>query len=127
MGRGNALQTNVKLNGLSKALGEYLHKFGNCAGFLSADYRDTIIIFPVKNMWWDNADTDLIKKSTKWLMDEAQSHPANIYHLPRPGCGSGNLDWETQVKPLVQNLPDNVFIHYCPELEGYHAPTPTIT
>lgn len=34
-------------------------------------------------------------------------------YLPRPGCGCGGLDWETQVKPLCDkylNGIDNVFI-----------------
>ena len=30
--------------------------------------------------------------------------------LPRPGCGAGELDWETQVKPLCAEYGDWLWV-----------------
>ncbi len=120
MGRGNAKQATICIPGIPKLLGDYLKKNGNVAGALQVTDDDwPIIIFPVKQNWWDKADLYLIERSTKWLNDEATRNPSNTYHLPRPGCGNGGRDWEREVKPTsgIEFLPDNVWVHYIHNVE----------
>jgi hypothetical protein len=117
MGRGNAKQATIMIKGIPQLLGTYLKKNGNVAGILQVTENDwPIVVFPVKHNWWEDADTKLILKSAEWLRQEAHRSPANTYHLPRPGCGNGRLDWERDVKPLLIDLPDNVLVHHLHDL-----------
>lgn len=119
MGRGNAKQATIVIPEIPKMLGEYLKLNGNVAGALQTHAAyDCVIIFPVKHRWWEKADLQLIARSRDWLWTEAKNNPGNTYHLPRPGCGNGQRDWETEVKPLIQNLPDNVWVHHLPADPG---------
>lgn len=113
MGRGNAKQATLMISGISQLLGDYLIKNGNVAGPLRVTEDDwPIIVFPVKHKWWEEADRKLILKSCGWLVAEAERNPSNTYHLPRPGCGNGRLDWNRDVKRLISDLPDNVWVHH---------------
>lgn len=113
MGRGNAKQATLAVKGIEKMLGEYLEANGNRAGFFH-EAPGNLIVFPVKHNWWERADMALVIESAKWLRMEALLHPERTYHLPRPGCGNGKLDWLSEVCPqLVRiGLPDNVLIHH---------------
>lgn len=108
MGCGNAKQATILMPNIAQTLGQYLRKNGNRAGFLI----DALIVFPVKHKWWEKADLDLIRESGQWLFLEAWQHPENTYHLPRPGCGNGRRDYEREVKPMLIDLPDNVWVHH---------------
>jgi hypothetical protein len=118
MGRGNAKQAAICVPGIPKLLGAYLRQHGNVAGSLQVTNDDwPIIVFPVKHNWWEEADRKLILKSCAWLVAEAERNPSNTYHLPRPGCGNGKLDWEKDVRRLVSDLPDNVWVHHIDNVE----------
>jgi hypothetical protein len=120
MGRGNAKQAAICIPGIPKLLGSYLRTHGNIAGVLQVTDDDwPIIVFPVKKNWWEDGHIPLIAESLSWLKREAERNPHNIYHLPRPGCGNGKLNWEKIVKPLVENfdLPDNVIVHHIDNVE----------
>lgn len=112
MGRGNAKQATILVPGIAKNLAEYLEANGNHAGHFH-EATAGLIVFPVKHNWWENADLGLIAESTAWLKLEAKCNPDRTYHLPRPGCGNGKLDWAI-VKPLLVDLPDNVWVHDLP-------------
>lgn len=62
----------------------------------------TIISFPVKHNWWEKADKKLIRESLLALNKMIGTEGLKRVYLPRPGCGNGNLDWETEVKPLLE-------------------------
>lgn len=120
MGRGNAKQAAICVPGIPKLLGAYLRQHGNVAGSLQVTKDDwPLIIFPVKHNWWEDGHIPLIASSLGWLKHESESHPLNTYHLPRPGCGNGKLNWEKIVKPLVDSfhLPDNVIVHHIDNAE----------
>ncbi len=116
MGRGNAKQAKIVIPEVAIFLGRYLRKNGNRAGFLEdSEYMQAwnrVIVFPVKQQWWQEADIGLIRASEFWLRKEAKENPDYVYHLPRPGCGNGQKDWESEVKPIVSNLPENVWVHH---------------
>jgi len=116
MGRGCALEATQKLPGIQKMLGEFIQKNGNhlCVwnGVWSINNQKMCIItFPVKHNWWERADLALIEASAYSLAEIYRQNPDKKVYLPRPGCGNGNLDWESEVKPVISKiLPDNVIV-----------------
>lgn len=112
MGRGCAREATQRIEGCAKLLGSYIKKLGNVPGLMrtSADETEGLFIFPVKHNWWEQADLDLIRKSAQALKEYARgTHDRCKWILPRPGCGNGRLTYE-QVKPLLEDLPDNVWV-----------------
>lgn len=109
MGRGIAKQAAEKFTDIRRVLGYLIRSRGNHVHVLPFkwhDYDDVMVLvsFPVKHVWNEKADLELIKRSCSELMEML---PKNEYvFLPRPGCGNGQLDWETQVKPVCQKYLD---------------------
>ena len=64
-----------------------------------------------KRDWKDSSPIELVEQSLLMLNIVALSMPSVSFHMPRPGCGMGKLNWENQVKPLCQKLPNNVLIY----------------
>lgn len=107
MGRGCALQAKNNYPGIAATLGRRLKYDGLKVVWLTT----RLIAFPVKYEWHQKANLDLIKKSATELAREAANLRQNWFLLPRPGCGNGQRDWETEVKPIIENiLPDNVLV-----------------
>lgn len=50
----------------------------------------------------EKSDLNLIEASLKDLVKYIQKNPERKIYLPRPGCGIGGLNWENEVKPLVE-------------------------
>lgn len=113
MGRGVALDAKNKYPTLSKQLGTRLKKFGNVVYWFNT-YQ--LFTFPVKHDWWENADLDLITKSTTQLRDfvdtfKSQQIPGfDKIYIVRPGCENGKRKWETEVKPILMQYLDDRFI-----------------
>jgi len=107
MGRGCAFEAKMRVSGLQYTLANRLRDNGNEVSWLTEE----ILSFPVKHSWRDRADLVLIRKSTLQLMAIAKDDmwKDNVFILPRPGCGNGHLSW-SQVRPILQDLPDNVWI-----------------
>lgn len=66
-------------------------------------------IFQVKYDWWSEASTSLIRRSSLMLGKSARRNATWNFRLNYPGIGNGRLD-ESQVEPLLADLPDNVTI-----------------
>jgi len=113
MGRGCAKEAVDKFPQLPRIVGTHVSLNGNCVAVLCPDpdrKAPNIVTFPVKHVWWEKADIDLIKKSAMELSKLAKTYPSRKYILPRPGCGNGLLEWDT-VKAVIQSiLPNNVFV-----------------
>ncbi len=76
----------------------------------------SLIAFPTKNDWKVPSDLKLIERSCQELKQmydntiraiinskELCERPYKpVIVIPRPGCGCGGLDWETQIKPLCE-------------------------
>lgn len=111
MGAGCAKQATQIHLGIAKQFGDYLKKNGNAPGVLEG-HGWRLGVLPVKHNWWERADLGLIKSSIDWLnatFDDIAG--GTILHVPRLGCGNGGRDWETEVRPLMAELGNNVIVH----------------
>lgn len=113
MGAGIAKQANQLFN-CSYKLGSLLSKHGNHVfnlGLVRAygiTYR--LFTFPTKHDWRNNSDLKLITQSAHELVHFCNCFNIQTCYLPPVGCGLGNLDWETQVKPILSPILDDRFI-----------------
>ena len=99
MGAGVALQAKKKFVYLPRILGEEVKKNGNIVHIVD-DYQ--IASFPTKDVYWNNSSIELIERSTIRLYELTKRENWDYVVLPHVGCGLGGLDWEKQVKPLLQ-------------------------
>ena len=115
MGRGCALEAAERYNtqrafrrsaghrltgSLQRLLGNYLKQHGNHVGVLLPPPPVTLVVFPVKHEWHEQADLTLIKRSCLELAKLADDHGWRRVVLPRPGCGNGGLTWDV-VGPVI--------------------------
>ncbi len=115
MGRGIALEADKRFQ-LSALLGAYLRQFGNRA-FWMGTRKDTktgrhvsVVTFPTKRDWRDPSELELIRRSCEQVTAIADKFGLKRVYLPCPGCANGGLDWETQVKPVIEPLLDDRFV-----------------
>ena len=115
MGRGTALQAKQRFPGIEKTLGEQLRRSGNVPAILYSwpvahtNRRTALLSFPVKHLWAQPADPDLIVQSARLLVELADRREWKTVVLPRPGCGNGQLRWE-DVGPMIAPLLDDRFV-----------------
>jgi len=125
MGRGVALQAKERYPWMPKLLGGLLRAHGNHVYDLGSWDGARLISFPTKHYWRESSDLRLIRQSCKELrslifpetgmidgMPRPKDFPAitGIVALTRPGCGNGNLSWDS-VKPILeQELPESNFV-----------------
>ena len=76
------------------------------------DLDRRLIMFPTKHLRYRPSDLGLIERSCRELTEGIRLHQdLPMVYLPRPGCGLGRLDWETQVKPVISKcLSDRVTV-----------------
>jgi hypothetical protein len=120
MGAGIAKAAATRWPWLPAILGQHLFLQGNLTSVLfnpkyPAEDNFNIVVpyaivsLPTKNNWRDSSDLNLIEASVKRLVQICSSEGWKRVCLSRPGCGHGNLDWSSQVKPLIQPLLDDRF------------------
>jgi len=110
MGRGIALQATRRYPGIGQALGAHLAQNGNHVGLLiTREDGRPIYAFPVKHVWDQHADLQLIERSARELVEIVDELSLASVALPRPGCGNGGLRWE-DVKPRIESILDDRFI-----------------
>ena len=116
MGAGIAKQANMSFNGLTQDLGGLLLQYGNRVydmGFRKDNVTGNwirIITFPTKHHWREKSDLELIKTSAEQLIDICNGRGITTCYLPCPGCTNGGLNWERQVKPLLDSILDDRFV-----------------
>lgn len=100
MGAGIAKDAALRCPELPSLLGRHIRVWGE-KPFL---YKDMICL-PTKFDWRKNSDIDLIERGCKelvWLdYVMRNSGVSKPIFLPRLGCGLGGLNWERQVRPVV--------------------------
>lgn len=105
MGRGVALQASERFADIRWMLADRLRAKGNVFQYLAYG----IWMFPVKHHWNEVADLKLINRSMHAMamfLERTQMH----MYMVRPGCGNGQRNWETEVKPLLKNYCDQLII-----------------
>lgn len=68
-----------------------------------------VVAFPTMHSIMEPASLDLVKRSATLLVELAFSHDWKKISIGRPGAGIGGLDWESQVKPAIEEIFDYRF------------------
>lgn len=108
MGAGIAKSVNTRYN-VARILANHLRANGNIPTDLGIYDGFHILSFPTKNNWRDDSDIELIKNSAKLLVRLADRLKLTKIYTVKPGCNNGHLDWETQVRPAIENILDDRF------------------
>lgn len=104
MGRGCAKEAAMRWPWLPRALGGRLSRNGNhLYAWRPGEDSNTesfyIATFPVKRHWKEPASRELIAQSVGELLLFVKAHetanPIKRVVMPRPGCGNGQLCWNT--------------------------------
>lgn len=117
MGAGIAKQVNDYFH-VANLLGKYINEYGNRAfnlGVYSRQYLNDVVYFrlftlPTKHHFRLDSDINLIVKSCEQLVEMCTKFNINKCYLTPPGCGCGNLDYESIVKPWISQILDDRFI-----------------
>ena len=74
-----------------------------------------IVNFPTKEHWRRPSRVEYIETGLKKFVEHYGDYGISSVSFPQLGCGHGELDWETEVQPLVERylrrLPIPVFVH----------------
>lgn len=100
MPRGCAAQARERFPGIEKVLGGLLSRYGNHV----YDIGNRIVSFPVENSPFEVPDRRIIERSCRELVALADRSGWRRVIVPRPGCGSGGMEW-----PAVRKLLAAVF------------------
>ena len=105
MGKGLALQAKKRYLGLEDLYRSWTVQMPGRWNYIFF-YQD-LLLFHTKYLWSKDSDLALIRQvliEVQEAMDvvPALHDPGCYVYLPRIGCGLGNLDWGTQVLPLVE-------------------------
>jgi len=107
MGKGCALEAKLKFSNFPIDLGYRIKKYGNNIHCFSTNFG-TIVTFPTKHNYWEQADIKLIERSCQQLVKATNQNNWQKIILPQPGCGAGGLKWE-EVKPILEKYFDDRF------------------
>lgn len=74
-----------------------------------------VLNFPTKKHWRQPSKPEYIEEGLKKFVDTYHVYGITSISFPLLGCGNGELDWETQVRPLMEqyleSLPITVYVH----------------
>ncbi|MCK4666903.1 hypothetical protein KAU33_09150 [Candidatus Dependentiae bacterium] len=92
----------------------HVEAHGNTPCLFHRGINPNFCSLPIKFNPYDTPELDLIERSIKLIVKIMDKDKKNLLKiaLPRPGCGINELDWETQVRPLIEPLLDDRFIIY---------------
>ena len=107
MGRGAARQVRDSYPGVDREFGRHIIHLGDY-GIIVLSERN-LGVFQVKRNFSAKAELGLIQNSIATLTTYAETFQRAIY-MNYPGIGNGGL-MQTDVAPLLQNLPNNVFLY----------------
>ena len=85
-----------------------------CSG--NQESNKVILLFPTKQDWRDPSKIEYIEMGLKVLHDNAIKYDLlPDFAFPKLGCGCGGLNWNTEVKPLMEtylsDLPCTCYIY----------------
>ena len=74
-----------------------------------------ILNFPTKKHWRNKSKVEYIEAGLEKFADTYDSKGIVSVSFPMLGCGNGELDWEIQVQPLMEEilkpLPIEIYVH----------------
>lgn len=114
MGRGLAKQATKRIPGIEMMLAASLRQHGNNVSIICEQLGLpgmpglTVVSYPVKHHWYEDASIGLVLRSAIQLRRLADEHEWSKVVLTRPGCGNGRLQW-SEVKPLIERQLDERF------------------
>lgn len=104
--------------GADLQLGKKLKESGNHAYYFdkmvnrisTKNLECRVITMPTKNDWHDDSDIKLIERSCIEMVEIADKNNLQTIYMPQPGCANGHLDWNKDVKPVIEKILDDRFI-----------------
>ena len=82
-----------------------------------------VVNFPTKKHWRNPSRPEYIEAGLQTFVSKYHSYGITSISFPLLGCGNGELDWESQVKPLVEGylgkLPIDVYVHLQNRIDPY--------
>jgi len=74
-----------------------------------------ILNFPTKEHWRSPSKIEYIEKGLQKFVDTYEEKGIRSISFPPLGCGNGGLNWESEVKPLMEkylkSIDIDIFIH----------------
>ena len=74
-----------------------------------------VLNFPTKRHWRQPSRPEYVEQGLRKFVATYHAYGITSVSFPLLGCGNGELDWETQVRPLMEKyldpLPISVFVH----------------
>ena len=74
-----------------------------------------VLNFPTKRDWHDKSKIEYVEAGLKRFIEIYEPEGITSISFPRLGCGLGGLDWENEVRPLMErylgSLPIEIIIH----------------
>lgn len=74
-----------------------------------------ILNFPTKKHWRSPSRVEYIEAGLETFIRTYRDHDFASVAFPQLGCGNGELDWETQVRPVMEHylsaLPVEIYVH----------------
>lgn len=84
-----------------------------------------VLNFPTKKSWRSPSRPEYIEAGLQKFADTFHVHSITSISFPQLGCGNGELDWETQVRPMMEHylasLPVDIYIHLY-DKDSSHSP-----
>ena len=75
----------------------------------------SVLNFPTKRHWREKSSTSHIEAGLATFIEKYEDYSIKSIAFPQLGCGNGDLDWESQVRPLMEDylggLPIKIYIH----------------
>ena len=114
MGKGIALQFKEKFplmfEQYKKVCGTLLTKGGDIWWYRMGVSDHYILCFATKQHWKFKSKIEWIEYGLKSFVAEYKQLKIKSVAFPKLGCNNGGLDWETQVKPLMEKYLGNLKI-----------------
>ena len=86
--------------------------------FLYKTSHKWVLNFPTKKDWRNRSQTAYVEAGLRKFVDVYRDARITSISFPQLGCGNGDLEWKSEVKPLMERylraLPIQIFIHIAP-------------
>lgn len=91
--------------------------------YIYRTHNKTIVNFPTKKHWRQRSRVEFIEAGLTKFVNRYADYGISSVSFPQLGCGHGELDWERQVQPVMEqhlrDLPIPVYIHLYPQAADF--------